>query len=112
MPYPGLDAASVFRVNDANGSQHRAYFQSGIESSGKSGGLHQDWCIQFDDGLGRPAGSFGADAAADQHGAVVLEELVFSAVVLALNRAPLLDQRAHLTLEGGYDGDFGLVGQC
>ena len=34
-------------------------FQGGIEGSGKTGGLHQNWCIQLDDGLSGPAGGFG-----------------------------------------------------
>jgi hypothetical protein len=66
----------------------------------------------MDDGLGGPSRRFRADPAADQHGAVVLEELVLAAVVFALDSAPLLDERAHLTLKGGYDGDSGSIGQC
>ena len=112
MPYPGLNTASIFGVDDANWSQHRARFQSGIQGTGKAGRLHQERCIQIDDGLGRSSRCFRADAAADQHGTVVLEEFVLSAVVIALDRAPLFDQRAHLALEGADDGDFGGVRQC
>ncbi len=107
VPYAGLDPASVFGIDDANRGQHRAYFQGGIQCPGKADRLHQNWCIQFDDRLGRATRRFRPDAAADQHGTLVLEELVFSAVILALDRAPLLDQRAHFALQGGHDGDFG-----
>src|SRR5450755_502494 len=111
VPDASFDAASVLGVDDANWSQNRAYLQGGIQGPGKPGGLHQNRCIQIDNGLGRPAGGFRADAAADEHGAIVLEKSVLSAIVVALDRAPLLDERAHLALEGGYYGDFGLVGQ-
>ena len=66
----------------------------------------------MDDGFGGPPGGLAPDAAADQHGTIILEELVFSPVVLAFDPAPLLDQRTDFALEGGHDGDFGGVRQC
>ncbi len=84
-------------------------FEGGIERSGKTDGLHHNWCIELDDGLGRSPRRFRPDAAADQHGTLVLEELVFSAIVFALDRPPMFDERTHLALEGGDDRDFGGV---
>ena len=111
MPYAGLDPASIPGINDADGRQHCANFESGIQGSGKTRRLHHHWCIEANDRFGRAARCFGPNTAANQHSTLVLEESVTSPFIFALDRSPMSNERTHLALQRSYDGDFWCASQ-
>jgi hypothetical protein len=61
--------------------------------------------VQSNRGLCGSAGGVHTYSAANEHRVLLLEKLEATAVVLALDASPTLDERADLPFEGCHDGN-------
>ncbi len=101
----GIGANSVGRANHHPRLQHIPNPQRTIQRAGKSHRNYAQGMNFLNDRFRRTTRSFGANSAADQSDSAIFKQPIPPSAMFDRPELPASDQRPHLALHGGYDGN-------
>src|ERR1022692_1577201 len=100
-----VHTAAVARIDNPPRMHYVPHFQLSVERSGKAHRINDRGRVDSDHRLRRSPRCLRSNSSTNQHEVIFLEKAKAPAAYLLLDDAPLPNQRTHLALQRGHNGD-------